>query len=264
MVITAGATRFVSDVHLRPERPDITERFSRFLVDCIEKRIAALFILGDLFEYWIGDDNLDDTFNALVASKLRKVSDAGVKLFFLQGNRDFLIGTAFAAATGAHLLPEVAVLGLHPLSVGADGTPPDAGTAASAPILLLHGDTLCTDDRAYQDFRRQVRKPEWQQGFLTQSLPDRQNEVNLLRQRSTEAVRQKSAEIMDVNAGAVRRLCAEYHCRILIHGHTHRPGCELLDTEPPCERWVLSDWEHDRGDALETHGQKIRRLDWSQ
>ena len=263
MVTIAGITRFVSDLHLRPERPDLTERFSRFLVDCAEQQIDALFILGDLFEYWIGDDNLDDPFVATIVAALRQLSDRGTKLYFVHGNRDFLIGHAFAAATGATLLPDLTVLKLGAVPVGAGDTPQDNLASIRTSVLLLHGDTLCTDDHAYQNFRRRVRAPEWQQQFLAQSLRARRAEVATLRRHSAEAIREKSAEIMDVSPNAVRQTLATSMCRVMIHGHTHRPGREVIDATTGSERWVLSDWEYERGDALELNGQKLCRLDWS-
>ena len=255
----AGTVRFVSDLHLRSDRPDLSERFSRFLTECGAQHIAALFILGDLFEYWIGDDNLGDPFTADIVVKLRQLSDSGTQLFFVHGNRDFLIRSSFAAATGANLLPEQSVLDIAKTPVGA-GTTPSSETLRA---LLLHGDTLCTDDHAYQNFRRLARTDEWQENFLAKSLDTRRAEVAELRRQSTEAVRQKSAEIMDANALAVRHTLAASGCHIMIHGHTHRPGHEIVDANTGSERWVLSDWDVGRGDALEIKAANIQRLDWS-
>jgi UDP-2,3-diacylglucosamine hydrolase len=244
MLDVKGKTRFVSDLHLRAERPDLSGRFFSFLEDTANRRIGALFILGDLFEYWIGDDDLDDTFNQSVASQLRQLVTSGTRVFFLAGNRDFLIGPRFAAETGIELLPNME-------KVGAGGTA----------TLLLHGDTLCTDDLPYQEFRRLVRSDTWQQKFLGRSLTERRAEVARLRQRSAEAMEAKTAAIMDVNAEAVVAAFAQSACRRMIHGHTHRPGHHHLAAAPDCERWVLSDWELDRGDALEVDGTGVRRLD---
>ena len=240
-----GTARFISDLHLRSERPDLTERFFRFLADCAAAKIESLFILGDLFEYWIGDDNLADPFIANVVARLRELSEQGTRIFFIHGNRDFLIGTDFATACGITLLPELQKVG--------------AGETA---ILLLHGDTLCTDDHSYQDFRRAVRSLEWQESFLAQSLSIRRAEVEALRRRSSEAVQTKTAEIMDANPHSVRETLVASGCQRMIHGHTHRPGRELLDAAVGSERWVLSDWDHGRGDALEVSAAGIQRLDW--
>ncbi len=263
MLSIAGTVRFVSDLHLRQDRADLTERFARLLVNCVAQKIEALFILGDLFEYWIGDDNLDDLFIAEIVAKLRQLSDGGTRLFFVHGNRDFLIGSNFAAATGAILLPELSVLNITQAitqpPVGAGDTPLNHTMQA----LLLHGDTLCTDDHAYQDFRRLVRIGEWQKNFLAKPLEARRAEVVALRQRSAEAVRQKSAEIMDANPNVVRQTLAASGCQIMIHGHTHRPGHEIVDAATGSERWVLSDWDTGRGDALEIKAGKVQRLDWS-
>ena len=255
MLSIAGTVRFVSDLHLRQDRTDLTERFSRFLVDCVDQKVGGLFILGDLFEYWIGDDNLDDPFVADIVTKLCSLSSNGTRLFFLHGNRDFLIGANFAAATGSHLLAELTELEVVSTPLGADNTP--------LHVLLLHGDTLCTDDQAYQDFRSLVRAGDWQKTFLAKSLDARRAEVALLRWRSSAAVHQKSAEIMDANPSAVQETLAASGCQIMIHGHTHRPSHENVDIAAGSERWVLSDWEVNRGDALEIMAGKIHRLDWS-
>ena len=269
MLSIAGTARFVSDLHLRQDRTDLTERFARFLVDCVTQKIDALFILGDLFEYWIGDDNLDDLFIAEIVTKLRQLSDGGTRLFFVHGNRDFLIGSDFAAATGASLLPELSVLNIAqtPVGAGALHGGMSASLSANTPsidmqVLLLHGDTLCTDDHAYQDFRRLVRTDEWQNTFLAKPLEARRAEVAALRQRSAEAVRQKPAQLMDANPSAVRQTLAASGCQLMIHGHTHRPSHEIVDTATGSERWVLSDWDMGRGDALEIKAGKIQRLQY--
>lgn len=242
-----GTARFVSDLHLRLERPDLTDRFAAFLADTAARKTQALFILGDLFEYWIGDDDLVSPFNAGVCDLLRTLSDSGARLYFTAGNRDFLIGDGFAQATGANLL--------EPLSIV------DTGGMTS---LVMHGDTLCTDDLAYQTFRRRVRSPAWQAAFLARPLDERRLEVEALRRQSIEAIQSKAPALMDVNATAVQKALQLSGCRRLIHGHTHRPGQHTHTlTMGTAERWVLSDWETGRGDALEIDGDEIRRLDFS-
>lgn len=243
-----GITRFVSDLHLSAERPDLTTRFAAFLADTAASKITALFILGDLFDAWIGDDDLAQPFNAEVCSLLRKLSDQGTHLFFIAGNRDFLIGDTFAQAAGLQRLTEVEKVG--------------AGEAA---ILIMHGDTLCTDDTDYQAFRQQVRNPAWQGNFLARPLAERRAEATALRQKSRAATKEKSQTIMDVNAEVVRQALIASGCRRLIHGHTHRPGCEhILLADGVAERWVLSDWDSHRGDALEVNTEgSIRRIDQS-
>ncbi len=247
MLNIAGTARFVSDLHLRAECPDIADRFARFLADTTAKKTEALFILGDLFEYWIGDDDLADPFNVRISSLLRQAADSGLRIYFLAGNRDFLIGDVFAQAAGMMLIDESQ-------KVGAGGTA----------ILLLHGDTVCTDDLPYQQFRRLVRSSDWQRDFLARPLAERRAEVAELRRRSAEAMQGKTAAIMDANPSAVRDALIHSACRLMIHGHTHRPGREAITLgDGSAERWVLSDWETGRGDALEIDAAGMRRLDWS-
>lgn len=248
MLALAGTARFVSDLHLRAERPDLTRRFAVFLADTAASNVDTLFILGDLFEYWIGDDDLTASFNADVCALLRGTVDMGTRMYFIAGNRDFLIGETFAAAAGIKLLPETAIVG--------------AGDTAT---LLMHGDTLCTDDLPYQEFRRMVRSREWQQDFLARSLAERRIEVESLRRRSIEAMKSKTAEIKDANAAAIRTALSAHGCTRLIHGHTHRPGYEQIQLAAgEAERWVLSDWDTGRGDALEiSPGGDVRRIDLS-
>lgn len=247
MLHITGTVRFISDLHLCPERADLAARFFAFLAATGKTDVAALFILGDLFDAWIGDDDLDEPFNARICGELRQLTAHGTQLYFLAGNRDFLIGEGFAAATGARLLPET-------IKVGVGGTA----------VLLLHGDTLCTDDVDYQRFRAQVRDAAWQAGFLSRPLAERRAEARNLRERSRQATQAKALEIMDVNAASVRATLLAAGCQRMIHGHTHRPGCEQIPLHGGmAERWVLSDWDSGRGDALEIDANGIRRLDWS-
>ncbi|KAF0165156.1 MAG: UDP-2 3-diacylglucosamine hydrolase [Rhodocyclaceae bacterium] len=247
MLTIAGTARFVSDLHLRAERPDLTQRFADFLAATAAARVETLFILGDLFEYWIGDDDLGDPFNARVCKLLRDLADRGTRIFFIAGNRDFLIGETFAAAAGMRLLSETE-------KVGAGGTP----------TLLMHGDTVCIDDLPYQEFRRMVRSQQWQADFLARPLPERRAEVASLRRRSAEAMQGKTAAIMDANGAAIREALTAHGCTRLIHGHTHRPGHEVIQlASGSAERWVLSDWDTGRGDALEIDAAGIRRINLS-
>ncbi|MDP2825457.1 MAG: UDP-2,3-diacylglucosamine diphosphatase [Sulfuritalea sp.] len=247
MLTIAGTARFVSDLHLRAERPDLTQRFAAFLADTAAARVEVLFILGDLFEYWIGDDDLADTFNAQVCRLLRDLADQGTRIFFIAGNRDFLIGETFAAAAGISLLGETE-------KVGAGGTA----------TLLMHGDTVCTDDIPYQQFRQMVRAKAWQANFLARPLAERRAEVQDLRRRSAAAMQGKTAAIMDANATAIRAALTTHGCICLIHGHTHRPGHEAIQlASGSAERWVLSDWDTGRGDALEIGPAGVRRIDLS-
>ena len=247
MLTIAGSARFVSDLHLRAERPDLTERFAAFLAATAAARVGTLFILGDLFEYWIGDDDLADPFNAQVCKLLRKLADRGTRIFFIAGNRDFLIGETFAAAAGVTLLDETE-------RIDADGTS----------TLLMHGDTVCSDDIPYQQFRRMVRAKEWQTDFLARPLPERRAEVASLRRRSAAAMQGKTAAIMDANADSIRAALTAHGCTRLIHGHTHRPGRDdIALADGAAERWVLSDWDTGRGDALEIDATGIRRIELS-
>ncbi|MCX7167503.1 MAG: UDP-2,3-diacylglucosamine diphosphatase [Rhodocyclales bacterium] len=247
MLSIGGTARFVSDLHLRAERPDLTERFAAFLADTAAANVEILYILGDLFEYWIGDDDLTDSFNAEVCNLLRGAVDMGPRICFIAGNRDFLIGETFAAAAGIELLPETATVG--------------AGGKAT---LLMHGDTVCTDDLPYQEFRRMVRSKKWQADFLARPLPERRAEVENLRRRSAEAMQGKTAAIMDANTDAIQAALTAHGCTRLIHGHTHRPGREDIRLDSgSAERWVLSDWDTGRGDALEISAAGVRRVDWS-
>jgi UDP-2,3-diacylglucosamine hydrolase len=217
-------TLFISDLHLEPTRPAITALFLDFLQGRA-RRAEALYILGDLFEAWIGDDD-DAELGGVVADALRALSDSGVPLFFIHGNRDFLLGPRFAAASGMQLLPETTVVEL-----------------AGESILLMHGDTLCTDDVEYQDFRARVRAPAWRAQTLALPLAQRRVLASQLRETSRQATQGKAAEITDVNPAAVDAALRAHGVRHLIHGHTHRPGLHewMLDGRP-ARRTVLGDW----------------------
>ena len=224
---------FISDLHLSEDRPAANERFFSFLEK--EARGAeALYILGDFFEYWIGDDDLGQPFNAVIAGLLQGVSRSGVALHFMHGNRDFLVGQGFCETTGARLLDDPTVLELQ-----------------GEKTLLMHGDTLCTDDLDYQAWRRTARSSAWQHQFLAKPLPERRHAVLGMREKSKQVVEAKPAEIMDVNDGAVREALERHGVRRLIHGHTHRAGRHRLEVGGrACERWVLPDW-YGRGGYLE-------------
>jgi len=231
---------FISDLHLSEERPAANERFFA-LVEGEAANADALYVLGDLFEYWIGDEDLETPFNAVVAGSLRRVSDAGTQVRLMHGNRDFLLGDAFCRASGAQLLADPTII---------DGT------------LLMHGDTLCTDDHDYQAWRRTARSTEWQRRFLATPLAERRATVQGLRDKSKEVIQAKPAEIMDVNDDAVREALRRHDVARLIHGHTHRPGKHALEVDGRrCERWVLPDW-YDRGGYVELAGNRARLVRW--
>jgi UDP-2,3-diacylglucosamine hydrolase len=217
---------FISDLHLATDRPRIVEQFLAFLAGQA-RSAAAVYVLGDLFEYWAGDDDLDDPLNARVAGEFAALSAAGAALSFMHGNRDLLVGREFAKRSGAHLLEDPTLVDLH-------GTP----------TLLMHGDTLCTDDVEYQKFRAYARDETNQARFLAQPIGKRRAEMEALRARSESAKQGKTSEIMDVNVGAVEDALrrAAYPPRF-IHGHTHRPARHLHVVDGhTCERWVLGDW----------------------
>lgn len=225
------ATLFISDLHLDPARPAITALLLDFLAQR-GRQADALYILGDLFEAWIGDDD-DAELGATVAAALRALADQGVPSYFLHGNRDFLLGEQFAAASGLQLLPESIIIEL-----------------AGEPVLLLHGDTLCTDDVDYQAFRAQVRTPAWQTRTLALPLTQRRALAGQLRETSQQAIQQKAADITDVNLAEVERVMRAHGVHRLIHGHTHRPALHdwMLDGQPAC-RAVLGDW-YQQGSVL--------------
>jgi UDP-2,3-diacylglucosamine hydrolase len=223
---------FVSDLHLSAERPQISQQFFDFAARTAAEA-GALYILGDLFEFWIGDDDDADPLNAAVATALKQLSSHGVAVNFMHGNRDLLVGGGFAARCGAALMPDPTLIDLH-------GTP----------TLLMHGDTLCTDDVDYQKFRRYARDPGNQAKFLAQPLAARREQMQGMRSRSEQAKRDKEAEIMDVSITAVEQALREHGYPRLIHGHTHRPARHLHVVDGhACERWVLNDW-YQRGGYL--------------
>jgi UDP-2,3-diacylglucosamine hydrolase len=218
-------TLFVSDLHLAPERPRIVDQFYRFLQGPAGEA-QALYVLGDLFEHWLGDDNFEDPLNRSVAESFAKLAGSGTAVYFMHGNRDLLVGCEFAQRASAKLLEDPTLVDLH-------------GTRT----LLMHGDTLCTDDVEYLKFRAYARHPANQTRFLAQTLAARRGEMEALRVRNVNAKLGKTAEIMDVNASAVERVLREAGYPRLIHGHTHRPARHVHTVDGhACERWVLADW----------------------
>jgi UDP-2,3-diacylglucosamine hydrolase len=229
----AGSTAlFVSDLHLSPERPSITEAFFGFLR--VEARCAgSLFILGDLFDYWVGDDDLDAPFAASIAAALAALAQSGCSVSLMQGNRDFLMGEHLASAAHAILLPDPTLIEL-----------------SGASTLLLHGDTLCIDDPDYQNFRAKVRTEHWQDDFLAKPLAERRAIALGLRADSRSSQKAKPEAIMDVAERAVVATFRRYDCDRMIHGHTHRPARHQHRIDGRTrERWVLADW-YNRGSYL--------------
>ena len=218
-------TLFISDLHLTAERPGINQQFFEFL-EQVAPAAQALYILGDLFEYWIGDDDTEDPLNNRVADALAQFTQRGVAVYLMHGNRDLLIGQAFAARSGAHLIPDPSVIDLH-------------GTRT----LLMHGDTLCTEDIEYQKFRAYAHNPQTQSNFLKQTLAARHLQMHGMRAHSEASKSNKAADIMDVAPGAVEQALREHGYPRLIHGHTHRPARHVHTVDGRvCERWVLNDW----------------------
>jgi UDP-2,3-diacylglucosamine hydrolase len=238
-------TLFISDLHLSPARPAMAAAFHAFC-EGPARNAAAVYVLGDLFDAWIGDDQLRETFAGRVAGALLAVSASGVPVAVMRGNRDLLLGEQFTQAAGASLLPEQLVVDLH-------GTP----------TLLLHGDLLCTDDHAYQRFRTWSHDAARQRRFLRLPFYVRRAFVAWMRRRSRLETATKSSTIMDVNAGAVDAAFRTHGVRHMIHGHTHRPARhESAVDGRSCERWVLADW-YDRGSYLEVDDNGARMRDLS-
>ncbi len=237
------STLFISDLHLSEQRPAIGEAFIGFL-EGEAREAEALYILGDLFEAWLGDDMVLPAY-AQAIEAMHRLADAGVPLYVMHGNRDFLLGEAFTAMSGATLLAEPHVVDLY-------GTP----------TLLLHGDTLCTDDVEYQRFRAMVRNPDWQADVLAKSPEERLALARQFREMSMAEMAGKSEAIMDVNPEAVKSAFREAGVRQLIHGHTHRPAIHDLELDgQPARRIVLGDW-YAQGSVLECdpEGCRLRAL----
>lgn len=231
-------TLFISDLHLDAERPAITELFGAFM-HREGRQAEAVYILGDLFEAWVGDDDPSET-GAYVADRIAELVDVGVPVYFIRGNRDFLVGDAFARRAGMRILPDPAVITLY-----------------GKPVLLMHGDLLCTDDVAYQAFRAQTRNPDWQQQFLAQPLAARlafaaqARAASQARQQGMkQSDRAQFETVTDVTPAAVEATFARYGIDTIIHGHTHRPAVHELNVQGrPCRRIVLGDW-YEQGSVL--------------
>lgn len=232
-------TLFIADLHLDPERPQITRLFGDFLDD--EARGAdALYILGDLFESWVGDDDPSEA-GAFVAGKLSALADAGVPVYFMHGNRDFMLGRDYAARAGMRILPDPSVVELY-----------------GHPVLLMHGDLLCTDDVEYQKIRAQVRSPGWQAQMLSQPLEARLAFAH--QARAASQARQGAMKdagtmetITDASPATVEETLRRFGIDTLIHGHTHRPAIHDLHAGGrDCRRIVLGDW-YEQGSVLRAH-----------
>lgn len=230
------ATLFIADLHLNAQQPAITAGFLRFLQQQASQA-EALYILGDLFEVWIGDDDLQPL-HQQVAAALYRLQQSGVPCYFIQGNRDFLLGKTFARASGLTLLPAEQLIDI-------------AGRQA----VILHGDTLCTDDHAYQRFRRIVHNPFIQAIFLALPLGFRHRIAQKMRRRSENTNQEKVSDIMDVNDNAVLACLRRHRVTLMIHGHTHRPAIHTIDMTAgdmpagEAQRAVLGAW-HQQGSMI--------------
>ncbi|MFM7669247.1 MAG: UDP-2,3-diacylglucosamine diphosphatase [Betaproteobacteria bacterium] len=230
----ATAALFISDLHLSSDTPKTTAVFFQFLQQQAA-HTRQLYLLGDIFEYWAGDDDLDDAFNRSIIDALKSLSREGVEVYWIAGKRDFLVGEKFAAESSLMRLPDPCVINV-----------------AAQQVLLTHGDAYCTDDVDYMKFRHQVRNPAWQSGFLAQSLAERKQIIAAMREGSRAAQREKSMAIMDVNQVAIDNLFSQHQIGRIIHGHTHRPATHQHASGI---RHVLPDWDWDhaphRGGWLE-------------
>ncbi|KFK97512.1 MULTISPECIES: UDP-2,3-diacylglucosamine diphosphatase [unclassified Serratia (in: enterobacteria)] len=234
-------TLFIADLHLCAQEPAITAGFLRFLQrDAVHA--DALYILGDLFEVWIGDDD-PEPLHGEIAAALKALQQAGTPCYFIHGNRDFLLGKRFAQASGMTLLPEQQVIDLY-------------GRKA----LILHGDTLCTDDQAYQEFRRKVHNTWIQTLFLALPLRWRLQIAAKMRARSQQTNQHKSAAIMDVNPQAVEQAMQQHHVHLMIHGHTHRPAIHPLALSTgKAQRAVLGAW-HTEGSMIKVTPEAVELI----
>jgi len=238
------AVLFVSDLHLDPARPEAIEDFVSF-TRSQAREADTLYILGDLFEAWIGDDD-DDPGLAPIVDAIAALSRSGVDCRFMHGNRDFLVGQRLCRATGMRLLDEFERIDLY-----------------GEPVLLTHGDLLCSDDVRYMQLRRELRDPAWQRDFLGKTLAERRAIAASLRQLSQTEMAAKTEEIMDVNDETVRETMRRFGVRRLLHGHTHRPAIHRFDLDgEPASRIVLNDWYGPGGFVRwDADGPRQERLD---
>lgn len=237
------STLFVSDLHLEAERPDIGHQFIEFLkTDAMEA--DDLYILGDLFEAWVGDDDPNSHY-AKIKMAIRKVVDKGIPVYFMHGNRDFMIGRQFANETGVEILKDP-----YPI------------TMYGQKALLSHGDAMCTDDVQYQRVRVMTRDPDWQASMLAKPLKERLRIAEEARRQSLERTLNLSMNIMDVNQDEVKRVITKYGVDVLLHGHTHRPGVHTVDLgKRTAQRIVLGDW-YQQGSVLRWNlqGPKLQEM----
>ena len=234
---------FISDLHLSPAHPEIRDAFYKMLSEKFSEA-TALYILGDFFDAWIGDDE-DDPFYSNIVKTLKSYADNGLTIYFMHGNRDFLVKDTFCRAAGVTLLQDPCVIELN-------------GQA----VLLMHGDSLCTADHEYMAFRAQVRSEQWQSQILSLPLEQRRVMAAQLREQSKSMNSNKADDIMDVNPEDVESAFREYRVKTLIHGHTHRPAChDLCVDDKQCQRIVLGDW-HQQGWYLKAEQDSLELLNF--
>ncbi|KAA3644323.1 MAG: UDP-2,3-diacylglucosamine diphosphatase [Proteobacteria bacterium] len=237
--MTRNKILFIADLHLCKQHPEITDRFIRFCRDQASQA-DKLYILGDLFEYWLGDDVIDEVAQ-VVKNELQRLGDLGCQCYFMAGNRDFLLGHSFADSCGLKLLQEPLVIQLY-----------------NRRALLVHGDAECTDDVVYQKARQQLRNPQWQQDFLSKPIAERITFAQQARQKSQDHTGQVAMTIMDVNQQAIEQLFKQHEVDLLIHGHTHRPAVHQHGTNT---RIVMGDWHH-QTHFLETTPKLLRLINY--
>lgn len=236
-------TLFISDLHLEAERPDIGDQFIKFLEDDASEA-EALYILGDLFEAWVGDDD-QNNYYFVIKRAMRQLFDSGVPVYFMHGNRDFMIGKQFANETGVIILAEPYEINMY-------------GEKA----LLCHGDVMCTDDVQYQKIRKMTRDPDWQASMLAKPLKERLRMAEEARRQSLERTINLDMNIMDVNEDEVKKIMSKYGVDVLLHGHTHRPAVHDIDLgNRKAKRVVLGDW-HKQGSVVrwDLRGPKLEVL----
>ncbi len=231
---------FISDIHLSAQRPATTQLFEEFLAEN-ERLLERLYILGDLFDYWVGDDSVGLLGHDAVEAALRNTVTAGTQVFFMHGNRDFLVGEEFARRTGCQLLSDPAVVSYEHRN-----------------LLLTHGDALCTDDIEHQNSRRQMLSAKWKTAFLQQPLAERIHTAAAMRAQSKAAKRTKSRSVMDVNPHAVENLMRQHGVDTMIHGHTHQPAVHAFEiAQKPAWRYVLGDWPKRRNALYLQQGELV-------
>ncbi|MCK5720279.1 MAG: UDP-2,3-diacylglucosamine diphosphatase [Thiomargarita sp.] len=234
-------TLFIADLHLDPKQPIIIERCLNFLSKQA-KQAECLYILGDLFEVWLGDDDDEPAYQPILTA-LKELTN-NVPVFIIHGNRDFLIAQDFLRITGCQLITEPYIINLH-----------------NVPTLLMHGDTLCTLDLEYQAFRRQVRNPQWQQYFLQQPLSERRKLATQARMQSKIKTKNTDESIMDVSQDAVISILKQYQVRQLIHGHTHRPNIHKITVDNKiAHRIVVGDWQDNQAIIFSSNGNQLIKL----